>query len=562
MEEKKDNSKILIILIIIVILLIIFLSGFIFIFLKNNKGYKDKSSNNINSNISNELIDNKNDYIAVSNKEGKYGYIDTEGNLKIDYLYNDGTNFINGLAIVENSDYEYGIINYKGETVIDFGKYEDIVHTNEDETYNKMYSNLFIVNDDEKYSLLDRKGKVIALDYDYIESDEDVVYFNKDNNYGLLNENGKEIYVTNKEFEIEETENNITVINSDNVLSIIDNVTGKVILENIKSNDSLVLIDNYNGYKSVKIEDQYIIKDNKIIYQTENVISDINKNGIAHISNVNNIDEQQYVMYYDIENKKEILKLNNNVSSYLLDDKVVYQDGNDISYIDKNGDKKTIEKVNGYKITGAFGNSIIVENKNDLESIFNLEKQDFVLKDKLDISVITLTFLDYLNDYFSYKEHIKTDTPNENGAYYDNINTVIDLNGNLIYNDYFEFNSNDVVSSQNGFYTAYKIKNKKLLLGLNKDKKLGIIDINGKKIVDFIYSKSVFVSYKASVPYIALEKDNNIDIIDLENGKVVISFEKNDDKYILFHRNYVNIYGNFYNYNGKQITNEKQVMYK
>ena len=459
MEEKKDNSKILIILIIIVILLIIFLSGFIFIFLKNNKVYKDKSSSNINSNISNELIDNKNDYIAVSNKEGKYGYIDTEGNLKIDYLYNDGTNFINGLAIVENSDYEYGIINYKGETVIDFGKYENIVHTNEDETFNKMYSNLFIVNDNEKYSLLDRKGEIIAADYDYIESDEDVVYFNKDNNYGLLNENGKEIYVTNKEFEIEETENNITVINSDNVLSIIDNINGKVILENIKSNDSLVLINNYNGYKSVKIGNQYIIKDNKIIYQTEDVISDINKNGIAHISNVNNIDEQQYVMYYDIENKKEILKLNNDIASYLLDDKVVYQDGNNISYVDKNGDKKTIEKVNGYKITGAFGNNIIVENKDDLKSIFNLEKQDFVLKDKLGISVITLTFLDYLNDYFRYDEHIKTDTPNENGAYYGSLYNIIDKNGNFIYNDYFDFNSNTIVNCKTGLNAIYNLKN-------------------------------------------------------------------------------------------------------
>src|SRR5690606_7850595 len=55
----------------------------------------------------------------AENESGYYGYLDENGNVAIDFLFENATDFKNGLAIVQK-DGKYGIINTRAGLVSDF----------------------------------------------------------------------------------------------------------------------------------------------------------------------------------------------------------------------------------------------------------------------------------------------------------------------------------------------------------------------------------------------------------------------------------------------------------
>ena len=60
----------------------------------------------------------KNNTLFLSKKEGKYGYLDSEGNVVVDYIYNDATeqNKFGYVAVQQNG--KWGSLDSKGQTVI------------------------------------------------------------------------------------------------------------------------------------------------------------------------------------------------------------------------------------------------------------------------------------------------------------------------------------------------------------------------------------------------------------------------------------------------------------
>lgn len=56
---------------------------------------------------------------AAVKKDGKWGFIDLEGNVKVQYQYNNALSFSRGLAAVQNEDGLWGYINPEGKMVIE-----------------------------------------------------------------------------------------------------------------------------------------------------------------------------------------------------------------------------------------------------------------------------------------------------------------------------------------------------------------------------------------------------------------------------------------------------------
>ena len=103
--------------------------------------------------------------LAAAKKDGKWGYIDTMGNVVIPFQYNSVQAFSEGLAWVrlENSSgstYQYGAVNTQGNLVIPFTEYE----------LTEPFSNgLSLVCKNDKFGYVDKTGK-IAIECQYFRA--------------------------------------------------------------------------------------------------------------------------------------------------------------------------------------------------------------------------------------------------------------------------------------------------------------------------------------------------------------------------------------------------------
>ena len=114
-------------------------------------------------------------------KKGKYGFIDSRGNLVVDCIYDDVYGFYNGFAQVKK-DNKYGFVNTNGNLVVDC--IYDFVYD---------FCNGFArVKKDNKWGFVDTKGNLV-VDCIY---DEVWCFLNgfarvkKDNKYGFVNTKG------------------------------------------------------------------------------------------------------------------------------------------------------------------------------------------------------------------------------------------------------------------------------------------------------------------------------------------------------------------------------------
>ena len=143
--------------------------------------------------------------VPVCNNDYKWGYMDKNGNMVIDYKFNDAKPFSEGLAAVaktsedEESYYCYGYINKKGEYVIK-PQFDDAGSFHEGRAYVGE-----VVGDSErignKYALkyINKKGEVViegnfqyeTLDIMQSDFSEGLACVCVDGKYGYIDRNGK-----------------------------------------------------------------------------------------------------------------------------------------------------------------------------------------------------------------------------------------------------------------------------------------------------------------------------------------------------------------------------------
>lgn len=122
----------------------------------------------------------KNKIAIVKYNDGKYGYINSDGNFINNEHYVEAGEFDSYGDAIAKKDSGYGVVNSEGKEVIDFSNVEikmapgNVKKNNREESKNIFYA----VKKDNRYGLYNSKGKKINKEY------YDDVSF--DNNYGLV----------------------------------------------------------------------------------------------------------------------------------------------------------------------------------------------------------------------------------------------------------------------------------------------------------------------------------------------------------------------------------------
>lgn len=116
----------------------------------------------------------------------RFGFIDKNGKQIIDFLYEDASNFRDGIARVKEKNL-FGIINKNGEIILK-PSYKNI---------GNFFENKAIINDNDKFGFIDISGKIIIkpqfdIAFDFSEGLA-AIYISKTKKYGFINDKGETI---------------------------------------------------------------------------------------------------------------------------------------------------------------------------------------------------------------------------------------------------------------------------------------------------------------------------------------------------------------------------------
>lgn len=501
-------------IILIIILLIAVLGVVIFIIFKSSK-----------TNESSVTYDSK--AFFLKNSENKYALFDENGNKLTDFIFTYVSSFVNGKAVVEKND-EYGIINDSGKMTVDFSKYSHITDIR------GMFE---ATNEDYHHYLIDGNGKVLfdMEDISFLSSSEYLIFEDeKGKNYKLLNDNGK--VIDTFPFNKSDDEPSIKK-DSDYVAIFYDN---KNYIYNLNTGKKII---SFNSDSRYCIED--IDEDNKII--SLNLCNAKSPKVVIDGKLKDFSDKCGFV--YNVGG----LYCGNGYTRYLIDSNLnvgnidVGIDSKGVSYVDNNGNY-AIEKS---------GSSTSVDFYNNGSIVKNVECRRLKETGRVKDYYVLASSCGYKYDYEYYnvngermfdKTFKKADKFDSHGLaqvsddgdnYY-----LIDKTGKRISDDY----SDIALYFDNGDYEDYYI--------VEKNKLMGIIDVNGKVIVDCIYSD---IDRKSMNNKYAILKttDSKYILYDITNRKEIMKsdiYPNLSYQYFSTNEDGVNQY---YTYNGKLIYESK-----
>ena len=202
--------------------------------------------------------------IAVG-KNGKYGFMDIDGNLFIDCEYDDYYNFYLGAARVE-ADSKWYAINKKGQKIevnIDMNKWYEEIDMNDKEFDHKIVSNNFSdKNINNKYGLIDSEGEIILnCIYDRMEEYGDYFKAMKNGKWGFI-EKGlkpKEMFEFRfeDEYDLGVLIDDFAIVRENNTYEVIDR-QGKVVYSSPNKMYNLgrgiILAEQENEYELVDVK--------------------------------------------------------------------------------------------------------------------------------------------------------------------------------------------------------------------------------------------------------------------------------------------------------------------
>lgn len=115
-------------------------------------------------------------YASVKGSNGKFGFINSKGKLKVDMIFDQVSTYENGYAVARKG-MVYGLL--KKKKWIPFPEYETIQHCNQ---------GFFLAKKEKKWGIIDNKNKIIVpLIYDDLIAGSSYLYFKEQNKWGIMN---------------------------------------------------------------------------------------------------------------------------------------------------------------------------------------------------------------------------------------------------------------------------------------------------------------------------------------------------------------------------------------
>lgn len=443
----------------------------------------------------NPLYDVQKTTLIPVKKDGKWGYIDRNGNIIISFKYDKANIFREGKACVKLNS-KWGYINEKGENIIPFSY---------DEAYN-FINGVSCVLSNEKYGFIDANGNwIVDPEYNYLTSailgytfdNTNTIIFYKGNHQGLLKmEDGsvkilaKPIY--NKIFPFSNGEALYTIQEKDSQGNDIGKSQNGYLDENGSVHISWLGGQDIYGLLSEGLRAVYdstgkwgyVDKNNKVVIPYIYDKAENFRNGMAVVG---------------INNKYGIIdNMNNNLLDIVYDS--ISLPYNNYIVAEKNNSQQLIDPKT-FKSVGKIYNKILYQDNNFL--IIQNDNKFGLMNDK-GVEVVPPLYdsVDQLNSFF--RKDIDS-----NGFWLKQNNKWIymDFNGNRRFDKSFD----DVDSFRFG-YAAVKINDN-----------WGLVDREGNEILDYKYDKiSIISSYEPDsmknkfAKMVAVQLHNKFGLISLQ----------------------------------------------
>ena len=195
---------------------------------------------------------------AVSNDKYKVGFIDKQGNQKIDYVLDIPSNFSNGLArVADTATGKIGFINKYGVVAIQ-KIYDEAYNVNENRTMAGFYDGNYVM----KWAMIDEKGlKLTDFRFDHAKSFKNgaaVVMFAS--RWGYIDSTGQFLFSKNFDYAEGFGKNGLAWAVDDGQVGFIDK-TGAMVIPLPKADYYYDLRFNNELKTSTKVDDRNIPRD-------------------------------------------------------------------------------------------------------------------------------------------------------------------------------------------------------------------------------------------------------------------------------------------------------------
>lgn len=443
--------------------------------------------------------------ILKYSKDGKYGIIDLSGKKITNAIYEDidTLQFKEGELLVKK-DGKYGVINIKGATIVkaQYDKIEVDKFYEEGNLYKKAgYIVSKTTEEGYRYGYVNLEGKeIIEIKYNdlyrvmEVNSDDAYIICAENGKYGLLKNNEKIIDNEYQSLLYNESNNTVTALKGKKygVLSL----TGKTIIP--------------FEYKQIDITGDYIYAtttdENVKIFDSTGKETNMSEN--RAIMNVTNTD---YKIYMDTANGKTIYSI------YRDEEKITKNEYTYLQYLydnyfvacDTNGKLGVIDTNEKTKIEFNYNSIQQIENTKMVQALNNNTKMTEIYSEKMEkISELKDATIQTNKEYFKIY--------NENETKY-------------ISNEGKELANTEV-------FTNNKIFAKK------QGDKWGFVDASETKIIDFKYDKVTEVN---KYGFAGIKQDGKWGVINSE-GKIIVEpiYKLNDNDPMFIGKYYQVIYGN------------------
>ncbi len=422
----------------------------------------------------------KTSYFSVYTNE-KWGVIDNNGNIVIEPSYDEMVlvPFIQSPIFIctydvdyENNTYKTKAINEKGEEILK--GYDNISAISNKSSDGKTWfeSNVFKVQKDGKYGLINEKGsEIIPCNYDEISALQGVkncILIMQNNKYGICNQYGN--IILNTEYK--------------SIKSLGDSISKEFIVQNdedkygiMSADNTVVLEPKYNEISNVSANNLYVVKEDdkwKVINKDESVNL---TEGFSEVKEINgtNIIVQNKDKYGLIDTEgKTIIELKYDGLNFTYGNNLIAKQGDKYGIISLSDEEKV--PFDYENITNKKGTNFFIGDKGKTDSDFINENYEVKLSGILsDINIEEAYMKVYTNGEYKY------------------------------YNFKFEEKKNTELLKKNTLFLD------------KKDGKYGYINNRGEVVVDYQYDDA---TEQNQYGYASVNKDGKWGSID-KDGKIV-----------------------------------------